>query len=153
MKTGVTLIKCARSERTLFTTALVQQARGEPKFIVYLRLAGVFCARERGLGEEIFAAFAPNLYRSSIQLQCNLFFNFFFIIIITYTTNSTITYTTNTSYNTNITYNTYITYNAYVTTNITNKTIVTYTTITSTTNITDTLPTQLIIQIVLCILL
>ena len=58
------------------------------------------------------------------------------------------TYTTNTSYNT------YITYNAYVTTSITyNTVVVTYITITSTTNTTDTLPTQLIIQILLYILL
>ena len=28
----------------------MQQARGEPKFIVCLRLAGVFCARKQGLG-------------------------------------------------------------------------------------------------------
>ena len=52
-----------------------------------------------------------------------------------------------------IIYNTYITYNTYVTTNITYNTIVTYTTITNTTNTTDTLPTQLIKQILLYILL
>ena len=55
---------------------------------------------------------------------------------------------TNISYKTNI-----IIYNTYVTTSITYNTIVTYTTITNTTNTTDTLPTQLIKQILLYILL
>ena len=83
---------------------------------------------------------------------CNIDACFFFFVLLLHTMLTLLN--TNISYKTNIIiYNTYITYNTYVTTSITYNTIVTYTTIRNTTNTTDTLPTQLIKQILLYILL